>query len=256
MTIPADGAAWVQLVRSSMPPFWSVLAESTGGRTWESDGVTAAIVPRSPQRSFFNSVLYDDPTSLVATIDELAGVYADAGVKAWTVWVPEADRQVADALEAAGHRLDATPRAMAMPLTELVAPEPDPELEIREEADYELVSKLNEVAYGFAPGEFPAMRGELSAMRAYFGSIDGETVGCAGAFMNGSDCEIVYVAVLPEGRGRGISGRLMARALADAAEQGLETTTLQATKLGYPVYVKLGYRDYGELQMWERRERH
>ena len=74
------------------------------------------------------------------------------------------------------------------------------------------------------------------------------------AFTNGSDCEIVFVAVLPEGRGRGISGRLMARALADAADQGLETTTLQATKLGYPVYVKLGYADHGELQMWERRK--
>ena len=25
------------------------------------------------------------------------------------------------------------------------------------------------------------------------------------------------------------------------------------TKLGYPVYAALGYRDYGEVQMWERR---
>ena len=98
------------------------------------------------------------------------------------------------------------------------------------------------------------MRGDLSGLRTYFGSIGGETVACAGAFAHGGDCEIVFVAVLPEGRGRGVSGRLMARALADAAEQGLETTTLQATKLGYPVYVKLGYADYGELQMWERRK--
>jgi hypothetical protein len=45
----------------------------------------------------------------------------------------------------------------------------------------------------------------------------------------------------------------MARALENARDQGLETTTLQATKLGYPVYVKLGYTDYGTLQMWERR---
>jgi GNAT superfamily N-acetyltransferase len=112
---------------------------------------------------------------------------------------------------------------------------------------------MNEVAYGLAPGEFPVIQGEPSALRTYLGSIAGETVACAGAFAHGSDCEIVFVAVLPEGRGRGISGRLMARALADAAEQGLETTTLQATKLGYPVYVKLGYRDLGELQMWERR---
>jgi GNAT superfamily N-acetyltransferase len=254
MTIPADGPGWLQLVRSGMPPFWAVLAESTGGSVWHSGGVTAAIVPGSPKRSFFNSVLYEDPASMVGSIGDLARLYAEAGVEAWTVWVPEADTAVAEALEAAGHRLDATPRAMAMPIGDLRAPEPDPGLEIREEPDYELVSRLNEVAYGFAPGEFPVMRGDLSALRTYLGSIDGETVACAGAFTNGTDCEIVFVAVLPEGRGRGISGRLMARALADAAEQGLETTTLQATKLGYPVYVKLGYTDYGELQMWERRK--
>ena len=236
-----------------MPPFWRLLAESTGGRVWERDGVTAAIVPGSPKRSFFNSVLYEDAESLVGSIDELDRLFTDAGVEAWTVWVPEADTAVARALEAAGHRLDATPRAMAMPIGGLRAPEADPDLEIREEPDYELVSSINEVAYGFAPGEFPVMRGDLSSLRTYLGSIDGETVACTGAYTHGSDCEIVFVAVLPEGRGRGISGRLMAQALADAAEQGLETTTLQATKLGYPVYVKLGYADYGELQMWERR---
>jgi GNAT superfamily N-acetyltransferase len=250
---PTDDAAWLQRIRASMPPFWRVLAESTGGSVWQEGGVTAAIVPGSPKRSFFNSVLYEDPDAMVGSIDQLARRYDDAGVDAWTVWVPEADTEVVEALEAAGHRLDATPRAMAMPIGDLRAPDPDPELEIREEADYELISSLNEVAYGFAPGEFPVMQGELPELRTYLGSIDGETVACAGAFTHGTDCEIVYVAVLPEGRGRGISGRLMARALADAAEQGLETTTLQATKLGYPIYVKLGYADYGELQMWERR---
>jgi GNAT superfamily N-acetyltransferase len=253
VAVPTDDAGWLGLVRASMPPFWGLMAESTGGTVWRGEGVTAAIVPRSPRRSFFNSVLYESPESMVASIEELARIYDDAGVEAWTVWVPEADTEVAQALDDAGHVLDATPRAMAMPLGDLRAPAPDPELEIREEADFELVSSINEVAYGFAPGEFPVMQGDLSALRTYLGSIDGETVACAGAFTHGSDCEIVYVAVLPEGRGRGISARLMVRALADAAEQGLETTTLQATKLGYPVYVKLGYGDYGELQMWERR---
>jgi ribosomal protein S18 acetylase RimI-like enzyme len=254
VTFPADDAAWLELVRSSMPPFWALLAESTGGRTWRGDRITAAIVPGSPRRSFFNSVLYEEPEALIPSIGELDEVYAAEGVEAWTVWVPEADTAVAQALEAAGHRLDATPRAMAMPIDGLRAPDPDPELEIREEPDFELVSSLNEVAYGFAPDEFPVMQGDLSALRTYLGSIDGETVACAGAFTHGSDCEIVFVAVLPEGRGRGISGRLTARAIADAEEQGLETTTLQATKLGYPVYVKLGYADCGELQMWERRK--
>jgi GNAT superfamily N-acetyltransferase len=238
-----------------MPPFWRVLAESTGGGVWEGNGVSATIVPASPRRSFFNSVLYTDAAAMIDSIDSLAAAYDDAGIDAWTVWVPEADEEVAKALEAAGHELDATPRAMATRPTEVTPPVPDPDLEIREECDYELLSSLNEVAYGFAPGEFPVMQGEIPELRTYFGSIDGETVGCAGAFTHGSDCEITFVAVLPEGRGRGVSGRLIARALDDAADQGLETTTLQATKPGYPVYVKLGYADYGELQMWERRRR-
>jgi GNAT superfamily N-acetyltransferase len=254
VALPANDAAWLQLIRDGMPPFWRLLAEGTGGQVWERGGVTAAIVPGSPQRSFFNSVIYRDPGELIDSIEELAQVYEEAGVAAWTVWVPEADQEVAAALQQAGHRLDATPRAMAMPVSELWAPEPDPELEIREESDLELVSQINEVAYGFAPGDFPVVRSELAGLRTYLGAIGGHTVGCAGAFTHDGDCEIVLVAVLPEGRGRGISGRLMVRALADAAEQGLETTTLQSTKLGYPVYAKLGYRDYGELQMWERRK--
>jgi GNAT superfamily N-acetyltransferase len=255
MAIPTDDGGWLGLARSSMPPFWRLVAERTGGWIWERDGVLASVVPASPQRSFFNSVLYEDAEAMIAAIDQLAAAYDEAGIAAWTVWVPEADSAVATALKEAGHMLDATPRAMAMAVADLRAPDPDSELEIREEADHELVARINEVAYGFPPGDFPPFTGEIPELRTYFGSIGGKTVGCAGALAHGADCEIVYVAVLPEGRGRGISGRLMARAIADAGEQGLETTTLQSTKLGFPVYVKLGYRDLGELQMWERRMR-
>lgn len=251
--IPNDDAGWLRLVRDSMPPFWRMVAEATGGRVWEREGVLAAVVPASPQRSFFNSVLYDEPGRLIAAIEELAVLYDEAGVTAWTVWVPEADTEVAAALGSAGHVLDATPRAMGMRLDRLRQPDPDPELEIREGDDYELVSRLNEAAYGLPPGDFPVIGGGPEAMRTYFGYLNGDPIGCAGTFARDSDSELVYVAVLPEGRGRGISARLCARALADAAEQGFETTTLQATKLGYPVYEKLGYGDYGELQMWERR---
>jgi GNAT superfamily N-acetyltransferase len=254
LAVPEDSEGWLALVRAGMPPFWRHLAEGTGGRVWEEEGVFAAVVPTSPKRSFFNSVLYEDPERMAHSIDTLAELYEEASVEAWTVWVPEQDAAVAEALDSAGHVLDATPRAMGMPLAEVNPPEPDPGLEIREETDFELVSMLNEIAYGYAPGDFPPIEGEQPNMRTYFGGVDGETLGCAGAFAHGSDCEIVYVAVLPEGRGRGISGCLMAKALDDAREQGLETTTLQATKLGYPVYVKLGYGDHGTLQMWERRK--
>ena len=51
--------------------------------------------------------------------------------------------------------------------------------------------------------------------------------------------------MVPEARGRGIAGKLLAHALADAAERGLETSTLVATPLGRPVYERLGYREFG-----------
>jgi len=47
----------------------------------------------------------------------------------------------------------------------------------------------------------------------------------------------------------------MTRALLDARERGCTTTSLQATKMGQPVYDRLGYRDLGPIQMWERRQR-
>src|SRR6266508_2782025 len=117
VSAPTDDASWLRLIRSSMTPFWRLLAESTGGRVWESDGVSAAIVPGAPNRSFFNSGLYDHAAAMVESIDRVAEAYAQAGIRAWTVWVPEADTAVARGLEAAGHRLDATPRAMAVPLS-------------------------------------------------------------------------------------------------------------------------------------------
>jgi ribosomal protein S18 acetylase RimI-like enzyme len=59
------------------------------------------------------------------------------------------------------------------------------------------------------------------------------------------------VGVVPEARGRGIAGKLLRHALADAAERGNETATLVATRMGYPVYERAGFRALERLSMWE-----
>ncbi len=46
----------------------------------------------------------------------------------------------------------------------------------------------------------------------------------------------------------------MAHALAKERDRGKQASTLIATKLGFPVYRALGYRDVGHLEMWERRK--
>jgi GNAT superfamily N-acetyltransferase len=245
---------WLGLVRAGMPPFWKAMALDAGGSVWERDGVLGSIIPAAPGRSVFNSVFYEDTAPLLGCLDDLAEAYAGAGIEAWTVWVPEGDTDAAAGLEAAGHRLDAKPRAMAMATADLKTPDRDPALQIRQEYDMAELARLNEIAYGYPAGDFVAVAAlDLERLHVYFAEIEGEVVGTVALWDHGSDAILAWVATLPEARGSGVSTNLCARAVAEAAGRGMETTTLQASKLGYPVYERIGYRDHGVLGMWERR---
>ena len=86
----------------------------------------------------------------------------------------------------------------------------------------------------------------------YLAQANGTPSACAAACDTDGDCGIFLVATLPGARGRGLAGTLVSRALLDA-RRGCTTSTLQATKMGEPVYERLGYRTLGRLQMWEQR---
>lgn len=250
-----DKAAWRQLVRSSMPPCWRLLAESSGGLVWEHGDVLAAIVPAARERSVFNSVFYESGELLVASLDRVAAAYEAAGINAWAVWVPEEDTETAAALERAGHVLDSEPCYMGMELAELREPEGDGELRIREREDFAELARINEIAYGYAPGEFRAVaEASMPGIRIYFTELDGDAVCTLGIWPHRSDAVVVWVATLPEARGHGIASRLLAHALRQATADGLETTSLQASKLGRSIYQRLGYRDFGAAHMWELRK--
>jgi GNAT superfamily N-acetyltransferase len=252
--VPADDRGWFELVLENQPPLWVLYVEAIADSGLFTEGdIQAAIIPSSPNRSFFNSVFYSDSDHLVEALPRLAKAYDDAGVNAWTVWIPATDETAKAGLEAAGHVLDATPRAMGLDLVELRSPDPDPELELREEMDMELVRWINEVAYGYAPGDFPPIA-PMPDTQVYLADLGGETVSTALLWDRGDDVEVTFIAALPEARGRGISGRLLAHSLEQARERGKRASTLIATKLGYPVYEKLGYREVGGLEMWERRK--
>ena len=157
----------------------------------------------------------------------------------------------------AGHKLDATPRAMGFDLSGLQLPDPDPAIEMREEepdeANMEVLRRINETAYGYPPGDFPPID-PMPDTKVYLAALDGDTVGTTLTWDRGLDLEITFVATLPEARGRGIAKRLLGHALERARDSDRTASTLIATKLGFPVYTALGYRDVGGLEMWERRK--
>ena len=238
----------------SMRAFFRLVGRSSeGAHVIELDGVLGSVCPKVPERSLPNSVIYESEDALIAAIPELAERYDRAAIGAWTVWVPEGDTRVAEALEEAGHHLDATPTAMTMDLAGLGDP---PDIDHREGDELlPTVASINDRSYSFEGTPFADFTSQQppGETRDYVAYLDGEPAAAVVVYEVDGDASVWDVATLPEARGRGLCARLMHRALWDSRERGCDFSSLQATKIGEPVYARLGYRGHGALQMWERR---
>ena len=226
---------------------------SEGARTIQRDDVIASLVPAAPERAVANGVAYRCAEALKAAYEEIAEAYRGIGAN-WTVWVWPDDAATASLLEAHGHTLDATPTAMVHDLEGVTRPAAEAPFGWTADGDFSAVGPLNDRAYGFGTDSFTrALQTRPSgSLYVYVASDDGEPVGCLTMTDHDGNSDVESVAVVPEARGRGISGHLLGHALVDAAERGNETSTLMATALGYPVYERLGFRPLGSFQMWER----
>jgi GNAT superfamily N-acetyltransferase len=227
---------------------------SGSGSVVRMPGVVASVSPATPDRSIFNSAIATDADALAAARDRLEAIYADAGVRAWTVWVPDDDRAAATLLAERGHVLDGAPRSMALELGDLRPREPADGVAVAAGA-METVGRLNDRAYGIeGPGWAAALgSGPEVAADTAVALAGGEPVACATVLDRGDDACVTAVATLPEHRGRGLAGALISRLLAAAAGRGVRTASLQASKAGAPVYERLGFADVGFIELWERR---
>jgi N-acetylglutamate synthase-like GNAT family acetyltransferase len=247
---------WEALHASMRHWYRLVGAGSDGARTVELDGVIAALVPAAPERSVINAVVYESPEALAAAYDDVAAAYAEIGAK-WTVWLHEGDVQSAELVERNGHALDGEPVAMAVDLADHPPQRPADDALPAWTAEGSLadVGAINDRAYAWGGDSFSRALTQLpeGEVHLYVAHDDGEPIACTATIDSGSNSEVQMVAVVPEARGRGLAGKLIAHSLADAVERGATTGTLVATKLGYPVYAKLGFEPLGVLEMWERR---
>jgi GNAT superfamily N-acetyltransferase len=223
----------IDLIRNSQHEAMAISTRASGGRVVDLPGVRANIVPHLPDRSVFNAVTYTDANRLISAIDELAGLYESAEVHAWTVYVPESDIAVAHALQAHGHVLDAQPRAMARELADREPTQPTLPIDgLRVEA--------------VENGDLPSFH-SVSVVRGT------DTLANVSVVDIGPDCCVFYVATLPRARRLGLGEACLSHALAASADRGCTSSTVWSSHAGRRLYEKCGYRDYGPLQMWERR---
>jgi N-acetylglutamate synthase-like GNAT family acetyltransferase len=245
---------WDELVGSMRQWLRMIGSSSPGARVIERDSVTASVVPVAPEHAVVNSALYADADGLAAAYDHLAATYAETAA-VWMVWVSSTDHEARAALERAGHVLDVTLPVMAMDLDGIGRPPAGTLEDWTAEGDLREIGPLNDRAYALETDSFTRAFANTpdDLLRAYVARIDGRAAGCLTVIDHNGNADVESVAVLPEARGRGISGKLLAHALADARERGIETSTLVATDLGRPVYERLGYREFGTVEMWVRR---
>ena len=89
--------------------------------------------------------------------------------------------------------------------------------------------------------------------RTYLARLNGKPVGTSQLFTSAGVAGIYNVTCLPEARGQGIGTAITHAPLMDACVMGYRVAILQASALGYPVYRKLGFEDFGNLSvfLWE-----
>src|SRR3989442_6123812 len=98
-------------------------AVGVGSRVYEREGVVAQVSPAVPDTSLFNSVTYRDAGALRAALPELASTYAEAGVRAWTVWIHQGDVEAATLVREAGPAPVSAPQGIGCAPQLLTAPD-------------------------------------------------------------------------------------------------------------------------------------
>lgn len=222
----------------------------------EHDGALTSVVPTIAQASIFNVTMYDRarPETLESALGTMESEYLAAGVQAWGAWILDGDGAAQRIAAAHGMKLDSLPRAMASELASLDL-SADTSM-VREIWDMPTMAKLNELAYAVSADKFRPL-GELeqhAGVRCFIAEDDGTPAATVMSYPNGDDCAIYWVATDPSFQGRGLAKAAMTAALKAAVSDGFRTTTLQATKAGAPLYLRLGYNDLGRsVNLWEKR---
>ncbi len=85
---------------------------------------------------------------------------------------------------------------------------------------------------------------ESPEVRLYLGRIDGEAIGTSMMFLSSGVAGLYQVEVSPEHRRKGIGTALTLAPMEDARQMEYGIAVLQASKMGEPVYRKIGFKSY------------
>ena len=196
---------------------WSALAQlSPGAQLIRRSAAVAAVFPSWVPLNNAIVLGAHDGASAAAVASRLTGVYADAGVGAWALWISSnaTDLDAPDDVQAiAGLKRDTTTLVMQTTLSQGLRLHDGvvraSMAAVKRFADDELV-----------PAADLGEEETTSGLSAWAIVRDGVAVTGAWSFLRETDCGIYGVGTLPEWRRRGLARSLMEHVLADATRTG------------------------------------
>jgi GNAT superfamily N-acetyltransferase len=223
------------------------------GGVIELPGVVACLTPGFGGLSLFNAAVYERPEDAAAALPELERRYREAGIVAWGVWTHSSDAEGARLLGDYGLKLDSTPAAMGRELDG--AFERPQGVDVARADDLETFDLVSAGAWNLPVGSAVAAQPRLlEHFHIYLARDERGEPGCVvGTVHHRGDCGVTLVGTAPAARGRGLATAAMRYALAEATGAGCTTTTLQASAAGRPIYERMGFREFGTMNLWEMR---
>lgn len=216
---------------------------------------------------FMNLVVCTDlpPDGMQGLVEDALAHFRSLGVEkiSWLAREGTLTMDARQSLESHGLTFNESGFEMAADLTSLPEAPPMPDgLEIRQVfTGRELHQWIHVASIGFGLSKewepvwydfFTLAACELP-FRTYLALLDGRPVGTSQLFTSAGVAGIYNVTCLPEARNRGIGKAITYAPLLDARSLGYKVAILQASQLGYPVYRRLGFQDFGRLSVyrWE-----
>jgi len=92
--------------------------------------------------------------------------------------------------------------------------------------------------------------GISNTRRWFLGYFDGKPAATSLLVLHKGLAGIYCVATLQEARGRGIGNALTAEPMLIAKDLGYDFAVLQSSKMGLPVYERLGFREYCKIRAY------
>lgn len=230
--------------RSFVGSYRTLTDHCSGGETFEGPGLFAFVT--GLPFSFFNGCVVVQPTR-PARLDAALDWLASRGLP-HRLWIDEVDlpglREVAlghgfqqDERRYPGMVLGATPDAPPPPDGVTVDPVTDAGLD---------AFRAVLVEGGMDPASARQMFSESFAgdpdVQLFVGCLDGVAVGTSVAIRTGDVSGVYAVGTRPAARRRGVGTALSWAAVAAGREWRCETTVLQASEMGYPIYAAMGFR--------------